>query len=91
METKKYRSLAERMMKKSFAEMTERDFAKIKIGAAFAFGFPFTVIKYLWDKFDNKLLPIEAYIFAFIFATILWYLFMAFIGIRQIKKRLACR
>lgn len=85
---KVFKSPLERMLKKSYEEMTRREFIIVRAASSLAAGVLFAVGKYLWDKFSHRLVPGSFYVVAFLLFSISWYfLFWAILcRMRGIKK-----
>lgn len=88
MEKTIYKSPVERMLKKSFEEMTKKEFKKIKIISSVTFGVLTTLLKYILDDLSGILLSPGHYIFGFVFLSVGWYFgfWFFFCKLRKIKK-----
>jgi len=85
---KKYKSPLELVFKKSFEEMTKKEFTIIRLISSIAFGFLGSLIGYLWNMFSNELHSTGYYIVIAIYLSIAWYFlfFAIFCRIRKINK-----
>jgi hypothetical protein len=83
-----YKSPVERMLKKSFDEMTKKEFEIIKIISSLIFGLLTTFIVCILDNLSGNLSLPGRYIFGFVFLSIGWYFgFWFFLcKLRKIKK-----
>jgi len=73
MDKKKFNSPIERLMNKSYEEMSVAEFTRIKLSVSLAFGILGSCGLLIWDKFDHTSRPMGLYVFVGLFATIGWY------------------
>jgi len=76
------------MLKKSFEEMSKKEFITVKTTSSLIAGCLFSATKYLWDRLSNRLGPFGFYIFAFLLFSVGWYFlfFLLLCKKRNIKK-----
>lgn len=88
MEQKKYKSPIERILKKSYEEMTIKEFIRIKMISSVVFGLLSSFVMFFSDKSSGNLNPFGFYIFVVILCSVGWYfLFWAiYCKIKKINK-----
>jgi len=82
---KSHKSPLERMMKKSFGEMTKKELITIRVVFSLIFGFLVSAVVYLWGGFPHRLDYFGVYIFVFIFGSIGWYFLFRFVLHKKIN------